>query len=79
MKEVRTCNCILNGGTIPASFLQAAVKLLFKKGDKNLCTNYRTLSLNINSSPYKILVRMIEFRLRTYCQSHGLFSKSTFR
>jgi hypothetical protein len=71
---LEVCYSMLNGGKIPESFLKAVVSILYKKGPADLRTNYRTLSLN--SSPYKIVARMVIYRLSTYCEANGILPET---
>lgn len=42
-------NICINEGEFPNSFKESIVIPIFKNGDKNKCSNYRSISLTLNN------------------------------
>ena len=57
-------------GTVPESWKQANVTLIFKKGSRTMVSNYRPISLT--SIPCKILESIIKGQILVYLQKHDL-------
>jgi hypothetical protein len=64
-------NLCLHSGNIPHQFKESIIILLFKKGDKTLCDNYRTISL-LNTLT-KWLMKTLMIRLTNYLEAMSIF------
>ncbi|KAK3526376.1 hypothetical protein QTP70_025405 [Hemibagrus guttatus] len=58
----RPCNIAWRSGTVPLAWATGVVVLLFKKGDRRVCSNYRGITLL--SLPGKVYSRVLERRVR---------------
>ncbi|KAK3542779.1 hypothetical protein QTP70_002978 [Hemibagrus guttatus] len=58
----RLCNIAWRSGTVPLDWATGVVILLFKKGDRRVCSNYRGITLL--SLPGKVYSRVLERRVR---------------
>lgn len=67
-------NEALDSGIIPSAWKDVIISILFKKGDKRDCNNYRGSSLI--SHVGKLLERLIQNRLLPYAEQNGLFPES---
>ena len=69
-------NCCEEQGEFPNALKIAEVIPIYKKGNPNLCTNYRPISL---LSPFiKILEKLIFVRICSYLEKYDLLSKQQF-
>ena len=66
-------NKSLDDGTLPLDWKTASVKPIFKKGKKNIPSNYRPVSLTSVCS--KLMERMIRDKVMDYFESNNLFTK----
>ena len=69
-------NCCIHQGEFPNSLKIAEVVPVFKKGDSNLLTNYRPIS--ILSQLSKIFQKLIFTRIKKYLEKHHLISDKQF-
>lgn len=69
-------NKILQTGSFPSAFKIAAIKPLFKKGDKLDTSNYRPISLISNLA--KIAEKIIKHRIDGYLTKYNLISSKQF-
>ncbi len=63
------CKC-WEEGDVPQSWKDAIIMILFKKGDKTNCNNYRGISLMSHMG--KILAKIIAKRLQDYVEAVGI-------
>jgi hypothetical protein len=57
-------------GVVPQSWKNAIITVLFKKGDRADCSNYRGISLLDHAG--KVLAKIIAIRLSEYCERCGI-------
>ena len=57
-------------GRVPQQWKDAVIKVLYKKGDKTECGNYRGISLVSHAG--KVLLKVVARRLGAYCEVKGL-------
>ena len=69
-------NCSFESGVFPSSLKLAVVKPLHKKGDKELCDNYRPIS--ILSTFSKIFEKVFSIRLLNFLDSNDILFKNQF-
>ena len=70
------CNKIWETGIWPSDWTKSMIISLHKKGSKQKCENYRTISLISHSS--KIMLKIILNRLKHYTEDSFLKSKLDF-
>uniref|UniRef100_A0AAR2LJT3 Reverse transcriptase domain-containing protein n=1 Tax=Pygocentrus nattereri TaxID=42514 RepID=A0AAR2LJT3_PYGNA len=58
----RLCNIAWTSGTVPLDWQTGVVVPIFKKGDRRVCANYRSITLL--SLPGKVYAKVLERRLR---------------
>jgi hypothetical protein len=51
-------------------YLDATIKVLYKKSDRSNCNNYRGISLLSHAG--KVLLKIVANRLSDYCEAHGI-------
>lgn len=68
--------CVFNTGIFPKQCKTTIVKPIYKKGDKNLITNYRPISLITTFA--KIIEKAIKSRLEEYVNKYEIISKKQF-
>ena len=66
-------NIVTQSGEVPKCFRTARVKMLYKKGEKSVMSNYRPLSMSNHIG--KIWERIINERLMTHFESNKIFSE----
>lgn len=69
-------NLVLLTGIFPDMFKQTLIVPLFKGGEKNVCSNYRPISLTLTLS--KILEKCIKSRLSDFLEKSLIFSDNQF-
>jgi len=69
-------NLALVTGSFPNIFKQTLIVPIFKSGDKNVCSNYRPISLTFTQS--KILEKCIKTRLTNFLEKSFAFSDNQF-
>lgn len=69
-------NRCMEDGVWPSAFKQTVVIPIYKKGDKNMVTNYRPISLITHLS--KVFEKLIKRRLTTYINKFNLLSDSQY-
>ena len=57
-------------GKVPQQWEDAVITVLYKKGDKTECGNYRGISLVSHAG--KVLLKVVARRLSAYCEAKGL-------
>jgi hypothetical protein len=65
------CQEVLQFGEVPSDMKDVIIAILFKKGDKRDCGNYRGLSLIAHMG--KVLERMVQNRLQPVAEERGWF------
>jgi hypothetical protein len=66
----------IDTGSLPSKWKSAIVSAIFKKGDRQLASNYRPISLT--SIPCKVLERIIRRKIVDHMNGNDLFSKLQF-
>lgn len=66
-------NICINMGEFPSSFKESIVILIFKNGDKNKCSNYRSISLTLTIS--KLFEKCLKIRMLRFLNNHNFFSQ----
>ena len=66
----RLTTLIWRKGKFPQQWKDAAITVLYKKGDKTECGNYRGISLESHEG--KVLLKVVARRLGAYCEAKGL-------
>lgn len=61
---------VWNGGDIPREWKDATIKVLYKKGDRSNCNNYRGISLL--SHVGKVPIKIITNRLSAFCEANNI-------
>ena len=61
---------VWNGGEMPQEWKDAIIKVLYKKGDRSNCNNYRGISLL--SHVGKVLAKTITNRLSAFCEANEI-------
>eukprot|EP00752_Nemacystus_decipiens_P005575 g5044.t1 len=61
---------VWNGGEMPQGWKDATIKVLYKKGDRSTCNNFRGISLL--SHVGKVLAKTITSRLSALCEANDL-------
>eukprot|EP00903_Cladosiphon_okamuranus_P007252 g7035.t2 len=61
---------VWNGGEMPQEWKDATIKVLYKKGDRSNCNNFRGISLL--SHVGKILAKTITNRLSAFCEANDI-------
>ena len=69
-------NRIIDTGICPSEFKTAVIKPIFKKGDKNIPSNYRPISLI--TSLAKIFEKIIKVRMVKFIEKYKLISDKQF-
>ncbi|KAK3505719.1 hypothetical protein QTP70_020512 [Hemibagrus guttatus] len=69
----RLCNIVWRSGTVPLDWATGVVVLLFKKGDRRVCSNYRGITLL--SLPGKVYSRVLERRVRPVLEGSWEFAQ----
>lgn len=69
-------NMCINVGHFPSSFKTSRVIPVYKKGDKNLASNYRPISITVLFG--KIFEMILKSRLEQFFEVNNLFSSSQF-
>ena len=69
-------NASMTTGIVPTAWRQAKVTAVFKKGNKNMASNYRPISLTC--IPSKIIESLIRDHIIKYMSSQSLFSQKQF-
>ena len=73
---VKNFNYIYEKGTYPDSWCNGAIVPIFKKGDKNVASNYRGITLiNIIAKIFSITLRN---RINSWCENENTFNTSQF-
>jgi hypothetical protein len=67
-------NEALQSGVVPSQWKDVIISILFKKGDKRDCNNYRGLSLITHIG--KLLERLIQNRLLPFAENNNVFPES---
>ena len=61
---------VWNGGEMPQEWKDATIKVLYKKGDRSNCNNFRGISLL--SHVGKVLAKTITNRLSAFCEANDI-------
>ena len=61
---------VWNGGEIPQEWKDATIKVLYKKGDRSNCNNFRGISLL--SHVGKVPAKLITNRLSAFCEANNI-------
>eukprot|EP00903_Cladosiphon_okamuranus_P015101 g13968.t1 len=61
---------VCDGGEMPQEWKDATIKVLYKKGDRSNCNNYRGISLL--SHVGKVLAKIITNRLSSFCEANNI-------
>eukprot|EP00752_Nemacystus_decipiens_P005558 g5029.t1 len=61
---------VWNGGEMPQKWKDATIKVLYKKGDRSNCNNFRGISLL--SHVGKVLAKTITNRLTAFCEANDI-------
>ncbi|CAB1107939.1 unnamed protein product [Ectocarpus sp. CCAP 1310/34] len=61
---------VWNGGDIPREWKDATIKVLYKKGDRSKCINYRGISLQ--SHVGKVPIKIITNRPSFFCEANNI-------
>ena len=61
---------VWNGGEMPQEWKDATIKVLYKKGDRSNCSNFRGISLL--SHVGKVLAKIITNRLSAFCEANDI-------
>ena len=69
-------NLVIKTSTFPDCLKIARVKPLFKKGDKNTCTNYRPIS--VLPALGKIIEKILSFQIREFLELNHLLTDCQF-
>ena len=69
-------NLVIKTSIFPDCLKIARVKPLFKKGDKNVCTNYRPIS--VLPALAKIIEKTLSFQIREYLETNSLLTDCQF-
>jgi hypothetical protein len=70
------CNAVLSTGIFPDRLKYAIVKPIFKKGNKQEISNYRTMSLLISFS--KIIEKLIYARLHAHINMNNILAQEQY-
>eukprot|EP00752_Nemacystus_decipiens_P015919 g14226.t1 len=68
---------VWNGGEMPQKWKDATIKVLYKKGDRWNCNNFRGISLL--SHVGKVLAKTITNRLTAFCEANDILPEEHFR
>ena len=66
----RLTTLIWREGKVPQQWKDAVITVLYTKGDKTECGNYRGISLVSHAG--KVLLKVVARRLSAYCEAKGL-------
>lgn len=67
-------NYIFDGGSIPDTLTDSLMFMLFKKGDPNVCDNYRSIALMNNI--LKLITHLVSQRVLYWSENNRLFSET---
>ena len=77
LKFHRLTALIWREGKVPQQWKDAAITVLYKKGDKTDCGNYRGILLVSHNG--KVLLQVVARRLSAYCEAKGLLQEEQCR
>ena len=72
----RMCNKSLALGIFPDRLKYSEIKLIFKKGDKHIISNYRPISILTSFS--KVLEKAVYIQLYEHCSKHNILVDEQF-
>ncbi|CAB1096812.1 unnamed protein product [Ectocarpus sp. CCAP 1310/34] len=68
---------VWNGGDIPREWKDATIKVLYKKGDRSNCNNFKGISLL--SYVDKVPIKIITNRLSAFCEANNILPEEECR
>ena len=77
LKLYRPTTLIWREGKVPQQWKDAVITVLYKRGDKTECGNYRGISLVSHAG--EVLLKVVARRLSAYCEAKGLLPEEQCR